>query len=94
MRVIWKFPLAITDEQEIDMPDGAIILAVQTQWGGPEQGARAFLWALCTPDAPNRTRKIRIAGTGHPIDEPDLHYINTIQFDGGALVFHVFEVMS
>lgn len=87
MKTIWKFPLAVTDFQKVDMPLGAKVLAVQPQ------GDQVCLWALVDPAAENDRRGFWIHGTGHPI-EHEKHlgaYIGTFQLRGGALVFHVFE---
>ncbi len=76
---VHKYPLELTDLQQVEMPAMATILTVQVQNGQP------VLWALVTPaNLPNR-RTIRLVGTGHPIDMAG-RYIATIQ-----LVLHAFE---
>lgn len=88
MNTVHKFPLAVQDMQDVAMPRGALILAVQTQ------RERLCLWAL-VDDAEARTesRRFRIAGTGHRIESAlHHHYVGTFQLDDGNLVFHVFEV--
>ena len=89
MRTIWKFELATHDYVELQMPKGASVLSVGHQYGKPH------LWALVDPDAKMEKRAFRHAGTGHPITESDsrLSFIGTYMLDGGALVFHVFEVL-
>ena len=84
-RTIWKWTLAVTDLQALDMPKGAKILSIQTQGQMPQ------LWAYIDPTEPREARTIRIIGTGHPIPEHPGDYIGTFQMGGGALVFHVFE---
>lgn len=91
MKQIFKYKLQITDLQRLDLPIDATILTAQVQ------KEELFIWVLVTPDAPKQYKKIRIIGTGHPIpDEPisKVRYINTVQFYGGDLVWHVFEVME
>lgn len=85
---VYKYTLEIADRQELDLPVGAKILSVQTQHGQPR------LWALVdTKEERLETRVLRMAGTGHPIIERNmLHFISTVLTDGGALVFHFFEV--
>lgn len=84
MKTIWKWTLAVTDQQFVDMPQDAEPLSVQMQGGLPQ------LWALCSPDKAKVGRSIRIIGTGHPItDDPGSH-IGTFQMHDGGLVFHVF----
>jgi len=101
MNTIWKFPLAPADVIEVEMPEGAVILAVQTQQEVP------CLWAIVDPDAPLEKRTILMMGTGHPRAEfdgkltritpearwkvVDSGYIGTVQMMGGELVFHFFE---
>jgi len=81
---IWKFPILVCDEQEIEMPQFSQVLTVQMQDGQP------CLWAFVDPERPMRKRKIRVFGTGHTIESCG-RYISTFQMQGGALVFHVFE---
>ncbi len=82
---IWKFPLRITDEQIIELPDVHQFLAVQVQNGVP------CIWAAVDPDKPRVLRTIRIVGTGHHLtDFEKLGYVGTFQVNGGALVFQVF----
>lgn len=95
---IWKFSLAIDDDVWIDMPIGAEVLhvAVQGQSDNPRT-ASLYLWARVGPHAESERRHFRVAGTGHPLEggTPDpLVYIGTFQLAGGALVFHVFEVIA
>lgn len=87
MKAIWKFPVHTTDAFEIEMPQGATLLAVQTQVGDPQ------LWALVNPDAPRVTRAFRVVGTGHyHPDERFGDYVGTYQLLNGGLVFHVFDM--
>jgi hypothetical protein len=87
MRVVWKHPLVVTDDQIIYLPDGAEILTVQMQ------GETPTIWFLCDPDAPTVPREILIFGTAHAIrdDITTDRYIGTFQMYDGGLVFHVFE---
>lgn len=82
---IWKWPLVITDLQTVEIPSGSKLLTVQMQGDLPQ------LWALCDETAPLTTRKIAIYGTGNQIPDKPGQYIATVQSDGGALVWHVFE---
>jgi len=81
---VWKFPLRVDDVVPVEMPEDAKLLTVQLQRGEP------CLWALVCPEAPKRTRFLRIVGTGHPVED-DLLYVGTFQLQNGALVFHLFE---
>ena len=87
MKTVYKYPLSITDTKVIQMPKGAEILTVQfNDWSG------LCLWALVDPSQELENVKIRIAGTGHAIEEDIVKYIGTFQLQGGALVFHAFVV--
>ena len=89
MNTIWKFPLQVTDYQEIQIPIGAKILCVQTQGGQP------CLWALVNPKAATYPITIAMYGTGHEIHGMDsLQYIGTFQLYAGSLVFHAFQQMA
>lgn len=83
---IWKYPLEITDEQSVMLPEGSDILSAQVQ------GGTLCLWVKVNPKAPLSRRTIRIFGTGHPVPDEPLVFIDTVQMAGGALVWHVFEL--
>lgn len=84
-QVIYKYPIEITDEQVVMMPEGADIISCQMQYDTPK------LWALVNPSATPEPRTIHIFGTGHPIAAVPRAFIGTIQKLDGNLVFHVFE---
>jgi hypothetical protein len=86
MRVVYKYPLEIVDEQHVKMPMGAQLLSVQDQNGD------LCLWALVDTTAALTQRKIRIAGTGHAVATPGPGaFIGTVQQMKGAVVWHVFD---
>lgn len=89
MYKVFKYPIAPADYFAIDLPAGAQILTVAPQLG------MVCLWALVDPGAPLERREFRWAGTGHEIAEPPdrLRYVSTFQLSGGALIFHIFEVL-
>lgn len=82
---IWKFPILVNDEQDIEMPRGADILWVDVQQGQP------CIWARVNPAAPRENKRIRIFGTGHPMPDELGDYVGTFMMKGGALVFHLYE---
>lgn len=87
---VYKFPIHTTDEQTIDMPQGAKVLCAKLQ------GDTLCLWALVSPRAPRERRTFLVRGTGHPIDVAegyDVQYVDTFMMYDGGLVFHVFEVV-
>ena len=89
-RTIWKFPIRLEDAINIFMPIGAEVIAVDVQQG------EVCIWAVVDPAAPHECRTFRCAGTGHSL--PDglgrAQHIGTVQLDGGALVFHLFDFDS
>lgn len=88
---IYKYPLAIEDEQQIEMPQGAKVLCVQMQNGTP------YLWAEVNPEAPMTKNTFYVRGTGHQLGKVatasiGCTYIGTFQMAGGSLVFHVYRL--
>jgi hypothetical protein len=85
---IWKAALAVADQQEIEVPQGAKFIFAR------EQHDVLAVWFRCDPDAPRETRKIAIVGTGHTApDEDRSRYIGSGVLAGGRLIFHVFELL-
>ena len=86
MKTIWKFTLK--PNCTLEMPIGAEILTVQEQYGHPQ------MWALVDRYADTELREFNIYGTGQDLpDSPGAH-VGTFQLNGGAFVFHVFEVLK
>lgn len=87
MKTVYKYKLMIDDLQSVNLPKGAKPLCVKVQNNVP------CLWALVDP---NETEVepigIRIAGTGHPINEDVKDYLGTAIMYDGNLVFHFFTV--
>ena len=86
---IWKYTLEVTYLQQLKMPRNAKILSVQTQGGAPQ------LWALVDESAEKEPRHFATYGTGNSLPERADgfgEFVGTYQLQGGALVFHVFEV--
>jgi len=86
-QTIWKLPLPMADELRLQMPQGAEILCVQLQAGIPT------IWVRCDDDPAFAGRVHRVLqwrGTGHNADGTGA-YVGTVQLEGGALVFHLFD---
>ncbi len=82
-RTIYKYPLNITDEQTINLPEGAKILHA----GLDPQGVPC-LWAAVYPANPSIPTVIYIIGTGWEMPKAaDGHIGSFIQ---GPFVWHVF----
>lgn len=84
MKTILKYPLEITDEQRIEMPEGAQILCAQMQ------GESLVLWANVERYAPKRSVLIVITGTGLQSPDGSFSYVSTVQLDE-CRVWHVFQ---
>lgn len=89
-KVIWKFELSIEncgELQEVDMPDGALLLSVINQ------AEKVIVYALVEPEKAARKRKFKVLMTGQTF-KPDMniHFVGTVALDGGAFVVHVFEI--
>jgi hypothetical protein len=81
--VVWKFDLAVTDGQIVEMPEDAELLHVAEQTFN-----RIALWARVNPDASRGRRLILVRGTGHQLSaEP---HVGTVLSTSG-LVWHVFD---
>lgn len=83
--MIYKYPLALVDEQHVEMPAGADVLCVQIQDGRP------CIWAKVDVRSTPTARLFYVVGTGHPMPVKAQEYVGTFQMQDGALVFHVFE---
>lgn len=88
MNTIWKYKIVPLDEcQTYDMPEGAEIVAVDTDPLGD-----ICFWALVDTEARLVEKKLWCVGTGWPLDELD---IPTVQYIGMVVrapyVWHVLE---
>jgi len=84
LKTIYKYPLVLTDLQEVTMHKGAFVLDAQLQNG------KITLWVELDPAKPKETRKFRIIGTGHGFPPHEaVAYIATVQMP--PLVWHVYE---
>lgn len=83
-RVVWKFPLPVSDPVRVPMPVGAAVLHVGAQ------GDQACLWALCDPAASLEDRLFYVRTTGQRLDVREAPYLGTFMLEDGAFVGHVF----
>ena len=87
MKVVYKYPIDITDEQTLKIPLGSKILSVI------EQHNKMVLYAIVSPGV-EYTREIiiRIVGTGReiPFSLDDFKFMGGVKLHNGELVFHVF----
>lgn len=83
MKVIWKYPLAITDRQNLDVPDIAQALSV----GLDPTGAPA-IWFLVQPGPVVRRQAVFVVGTGNPLFLEAARPVGSFSWGGG--MWHVF----
>lgn len=87
---IWRYELKVADVQDIEIPNGSILLSVQAQNETP------CLWALIyNTEAEKETIRLRTIGTGNPISDEDFDpqdFLGTYQLKCGSFVGHVFQV--
>lgn len=72
---------------DVEMPHGARLLSVGAQ------GDDMVVWAIVDPQAKAVVRRFAVYPTG--LTEVPAHpgrFLGTVMFEGGRLVFHVFEV--
>lgn len=90
MQVIYKYPLPIDDEVELELPIGARVLTAQAQGE-----TSPMVWALVDSDQREKSvQKFCIRGTGHGFKGNEGDYIATFQMMHGALVWHLFGSKS
>lgn len=91
MTTIYKYKLDVADWQAIQLPQGAIIRAIQFQRNV------LCLWTEVNPsvlDAPLEARYFEVFGTGYEIPTGmgiERAYLATVQTQSGRLVWHVYE---
>lgn len=85
MQAIYKFDLPFTEHIQLQMPEGAIIFNVATQYEAPR------IWAICDTEAALVVRRLEMRATGQPFDGSEAMYLGTFQMLGGDLVYHLFE---
>lgn len=83
--VIWKYQLTTGLPSELTVPTRFEPLAVR--WHGKEGPT---LWARVDPHSATKTVRIRIYGTGEPLEDPPGSYLGTVFTPYGALVFHIY----
>jgi hypothetical protein len=83
MKTIYKYPIKITDEQEIQMPAHANVLHV-----GLDPQGTPCLWAMVDTAKPMEPVSVLVVGTGNPMPFEPLRHVGS--FVQGPFVWHVF----
>lgn len=81
---VWKFPVSVSDEFSVVMPEGAEVLWCAEQDGAP------WMWARVDCNSPPVSRTFFVRGTGHEV-EPSLRYVGSFMLIAGRFVGHLFE---
>jgi len=91
---IFKYPLELTEEQTITLPEPAWILSVINQYGKLVLYAVAELKNNEINLLTVHSKTIKIVGTGEEFPDIDIYeFINTVSMDDGRLIWHVFVKM-
>lgn len=91
MQSIWKFSIPVrelTDVVKFEMPKKLRILSVGNQ------NECLCIWAHVDTLSEKVVRHFSVLGTGHPYipKTGDVLFLGTVQFDGGGLVLHIFDL--
>lgn len=89
MKYIYKYLLAITDDQIISIPKDSTVLSVICQ------NNQLVVYVVIDTDniESNELYKFKIIGTGNPIVAKDFltyRFLNTVSMADGNLIWHVF----
>jgi hypothetical protein len=88
MRVVYRYDLAETPDQDVELTAGAQILLVMRQIRAPHNMS---LWALVDTDNPIVNRRILWRGTGTADAIPEAAiFLNTTQ-EADGFVWHFFD---
>lgn len=82
MRAIYKYPLSLSEDNEIQMPKGVRIVHFSMQDGVPH------IWVDVHTENPPETRHLAIHGTGHPIGSLSAYH-GTVH--DGPFVWHLYD---
>jgi len=89
MKMIWKFPLSLTNEQKMSIPSDWTLLSVkmQRQNSGEEL---ICIWAEVDPDSEITEIRVLIRGTGCQFIGDEGHFLGTVLNQANNLVWHVY----
>ncbi len=91
MKRVYKYTAEISEVIKFELPSNSQILRIDVQ---DELSGNVCLWALVDIEIETKQiRKIRIAGTGHNIEQNKVSYINTFTVHNDTLWFHAFEIL-
>lgn len=83
MRRVLRWVIPADDQwHEISANGGIVHVATRAE-------PYAEVWSIVNDDLPDEVRRLRIYGTGAPLD-PEGHYVGSAVTPSGRLVWHVF----
>lgn len=86
-QVVYKYPVPLQDEFDLELPKTAELLHFAAQ------GDDLCLWArVWLGETETITRRFRLAGTGHILESPPIRDLGTVLLEDGKLVLHLFEM--
>ena len=88
MKTIYKYPVKIEDEFNLQLPYGAKLLTVQRQIHETQ------IWFEVDTEAPLVDVNFILVGTGHEIrlnNYTEAIYCGTFQLAGGTLILHLYK---
>jgi|SRR5580765_4324831 len=94
MKTIWKYPLELSNEQVIDMPEAAQILTIERQGIDGvtvDMKTDIVMWALVNTEAPIEKVLVEMFETGEELPSGKRTYISTLQANDGAYIIHTFK---
>lgn len=83
MKTIYKYPIQITNSQEVQMPFGAEVLHA-----GLDPQGTPCLWAMVETHHPTEPVSVLVVGTGNPMPFEPLRHVGS--FIQSPIVWHVF----
>jgi len=90
MKKVWKYKVTLELEQDIELPVGCKILALNKQ--GNRNEDEIYLWCLIDPDSPMETRHFLLTPTFEELPENILDYVGTLWLMNGSYVLHLFRL--
>jgi hypothetical protein len=83
MKTVYKYPLVIDAEQEVQMPGKPVLFKV-----GLDTQGHLCVWALVDPGHEKKAQRFFVVGTGHSVPADAYLWIGTVP--QGPFMWHVF----
>jgi len=89
MKRIYKYDLVLTSQQSVYLPLHTKILCAKEQYNS------IVIYAEIDTDVMDEEFvEFIIVGTGHPVPDLNMEYIDTVLLDDGRLVWHVYKIIQ